>query len=103
MGKMRLFIEKYQIFLFFLFSTLLGYWPWYIYGEPGWFMYGMPLTGVVLVGITQGKKGIKEQLKSAVRIKAKPRHYLEILGILISSMFTHLAHIVFIVWGCSHL
>jgi membrane protease YdiL (CAAX protease family) len=84
MGKMRLFIEKYQIFLFFLFSTLLGYWPWYIYGEPGWFMYGMPLTGVVLVGITQGKKGIKEQLKSAVRIKAKPRHYLEILGILIS-------------------
>jgi membrane protease YdiL (CAAX protease family) len=80
----RRFIEKYQILLFFLFSTLLGYWPWYILGEPGWFMLGMPLTGIVLVGITQGKEGIKEQLKSAVRVKAKPGHYLGILGILIS-------------------
>ncbi len=85
MIKIRRFIEKYQILLFFLFSTILGYWPWYVFGEPVWFMLGMPITGIVLVGITQGKKGIKEQLKSAVRVKAKTGHYLGILGILISA------------------
>src|SRR5690554_6405837 len=84
MSNMRLLIEKYQILLFFLFSTILGYWPWYVSGEPGWFIFGMPLTGIVLVGITQGKKGIEDQLKSAVRIKAKLSHYFGILGILIS-------------------
>lgn len=85
MDNLRLFISKYQILLFFLFSTILGYCPWYISGEPGWFMFGMPLTGIILVGITQGKKGIIDQLKSAVRIKARLAHYMGILGILVTA------------------
>lgn len=98
MGNIRPFIEKYQILLFFLFSTLLGYWPWYLSGEPGWFIFGMPLTGIVLVGITQGKKGIRDQLRSAVRIKAKFSHYFGVLGILISVSLLTL-FISFILFG----
>lgn len=84
MNRFKIFLNKQQIWIFFFFSLLLGYWPWYILGEPIWFMYGMPITGFILVALTQGKTGILNQLKSAIRFKTKPRYYIEILAILIT-------------------
>jgi len=96
MNNIRLFISKHQLPLFFLFSTVLGYSPWYISGEPGWFMAGMPLTGFLLVLITKGKKGIMDQLKNVVRIKSKLSYYMDILGILAGSCFITLFRLYYL-------
>ncbi len=98
MNKVKLFIKKNQIVLFFGFSLLVGYWRWYILGRAQWFIYGMPITGIILVGITQGKKGIREQLKSAVRIKTKGRYYLGIIGVLLAASLLTLL-LAYLIYG----
>jgi len=46
--KIRKIIEKHQVFLFFFFSAFLGvFLPWLLLGEPLWFMFAMPITGIV--------------------------------------------------------
>lgn len=81
---MKQFIEKHQLVLFFTFSAILGYAPWLITGEPTWFIYGMPIAGITITFITKGMPGIKEQLKSAVNIKASILECLKIVFLLVS-------------------
>lgn len=77
------FIRKHQIIIFFLLTTLLGYGPLLITGKPIWFIYGMPISGILLTLILKGWTGVLDQLKSVFRIKAPITEYIKILALLI--------------------
>lgn len=77
-------IEKHQVLIFFTLTTILGYLPWAITGEPLWFIYGMPISGIILTSILKGMPGISSQLKSAVAIKAPIAEYLKIILLLVA-------------------
>lgn len=87
MEKLKVFVEKYQIYLFFFFSILIGYWPWILLGKAQWFIYGMPMTGLAITAITKGKEGIIKQLRAAINIRAEKKYYLGILLVLTTINF----------------
>jgi len=81
---MKEIIEKYQILIFFILTTVIGYLPWVITGKPIWFIYGMPISGIILNSILKGMPGIINQLKSAINIKAPVYEYLKIILLLVT-------------------
>ncbi|GAB1470535.1 hypothetical protein MASR2M66_14130 [Chloroflexota bacterium] len=81
---MKAIIEKHQVLIFFTLTTVIGYLPWAITGKPNWFIYGMPISGIILTAILKGMPGITDQLKSAINIKAPVSEYLKIILLLVS-------------------
>ncbi len=78
------FVKKYQIIIFFLLTSVLGYAPLLITGKPIWFIYGMPISGFFLTLYLKGRAGVLSQLKAAINIKAPLLEYVKILVLLIS-------------------
>ncbi len=91
MEKLYGLVKKHPVKIFFLLSTLLGYWQWIFTGKPNWFIYGMLLSGLLLTAILDGKKGILDQLKSATRFKSSLTNYLAVLGLLLAANVITLA------------
>ena len=77
-------IKKYQILIFFTLTTILGYLPWVMTGKPIWFIWGMPISGIILTAILKGVPGIIDQLKAAINIKAPVYEYLKIILLLVT-------------------
>lgn len=82
---MRKFIDKFQIAIFFFSTTLLGYGPWLVTGRPAWFIYGMPVSGMLLTIYLKGLSGFIGQLKAALTIKAPLLEYFKIFLLLVLS------------------
>lgn len=78
------FVKKYQILLFFTLTTILGYAPLLFTGKPIWFIYGMPISGILLTLYLHGWPTVLSQLKAAINIKAPLLEYFKILFLLIS-------------------
>jgi len=62
MNRMKTFIRRYQIGLFFLLTLFIGYYPWWGFGIMGFFPGGMSFAGVIIVALTGGWKELKEVL-----------------------------------------
>ncbi len=92
------FIIRHRIIVFFALTTLLGYGPMLLSGKPVWFMYGMPISGIILTILLQGWRGVLGQLKSAIRIKAPLFEYLKISALLISANVLTLL-IAYVIFG----
>jgi len=83
MNKFHSFVKNNQVITFFSLSAFLGYAPWIFTGKPNWFIYGMLISGFILTSIFDGKKGILDQLKNAVRVKSNYKNYLAVILILV--------------------
>lgn len=79
-------------------SAFLGYAPWIFTGKPNWFIYGMLISGLILTAIFEGKKGIRDQLKSAVRVRSSYKNYLAVISILVLSNLATLL-VAFLLFG----
>ncbi len=54
-----------------------------ISGKPQWFIYGMPISGILLTLYLKGPSGLINQIKAAVAIKAPIVEYFKILLLLV--------------------
>ncbi|PKO14591.1 MAG: hypothetical protein CVU39_14030 [Chloroflexi bacterium HGW-Chloroflexi-10] len=96
MTKIYDFVKNNQVITFFCLSAFLGYAPWIFTGKPNWFIYGMLISGFILTSIFDGKKGVLDQLKNAVRVRSNYKNYLAVILILvISNLATLLAAFLF--------
>ena len=98
MSKLYEIVKNNRVKVFFILATLLGYSQWILTGKPNWFIYGMLLSGLILTAVFEGKKGIVDQLKSAVRIKSSYKNYLYVLLILLTANIATLI-LSFILFG----
>lgn len=98
MTKIYNFVKNSQVITFFCLSALLGYAPWIFTGKPNWFIYGMLISGFILTAIFDGKKGVLDQLKNAVRIRSNYKNYLAVILILVISNLVTLL-VAFLLFG----
>ncbi len=82
-GRIIPFVRRNPSIIFFISTTILGYFPWVLFGRPIWFIYGMTISGLVLTFVCDGIQGIVLQLRSAINVGSNFRIYLEILVILL--------------------
>jgi len=83
MSKLYETVKNHRVRVFFLLSLLLGYSQWILTGKPNWFIYGMLIVGILLTALFEGKAGIMDQLRSAIRFKSSFSNYLYVLLTLI--------------------
>jgi hypothetical protein len=98
MSKLYETIKHHRVKVFFLLSLLLGYSQWIFTGKPNWFIYGMLISGLLLTALFEGKKGIMDQLKNAIRFKSSFTNYLYVLLTLLALNIVMLG-LAYIIYG----
>jgi membrane protease YdiL (CAAX protease family) len=91
MNKLYETVKNHRVVVFFLLSLLFGYSQWIFAGKPNWFIYGMLIAGLILTALYEGKAGIMDQLRNAIRFKSSYKNYLYVLLTLLALNIAALA------------
>ncbi len=92
------YIKKHQVLFFFIFTSILGYGPAIITNKPIWFIYGMPISGLLIIYFTNGWDGVIKQLKDSILVRVKFIEYIKILALLLVINILTIT-IVYIIFG----
>ncbi|PKN85235.1 MAG: hypothetical protein CVU46_11675 [Chloroflexi bacterium HGW-Chloroflexi-8] len=98
LSKLYQIVKNHRVIAFFLLSLLLGYSQWILFGKPNWFIYGMLISGLILTALYEGKAGILDQFRNAIRFKSSFTNYFYVLITLLVANIATLM-LAFLLYG----
>jgi membrane protease YdiL (CAAX protease family) len=66
----RSFITRFPFLFYAALTLLLGWAPWYLFGEPGYLFFVPLLTALIMAPLIGGREGLMNFLRRMVRVRA---------------------------------
>ena len=66
----RSFLARFPFLFYAVLTLLLGWAPWYLFGEPGYLFFVPLLTALIVTPLVGGREGLMNFLRRMVRVRA---------------------------------